>query len=98
LKPATPHPDAPPPKPVSLPPGYDPEVEQFPKLPARRRLLIALLAVATAVVVVMTMLHPPGGVQRKRPPPPPDVAVCAPGQTQHCVGGTATVIVAPASR
>lgn len=97
MKPAAPTPAAPPPKPVTLPPGYDPEVEQFPKLPARRRLLIALLAVVTAVVVVLTMLHPPGGVQRKRTPPP-DVAVCAPGQTQNCVGGTATVIVAPASR
>ncbi len=70
-------------------------IPAFPRMPWRRRLLTVALAMATAVVIVVTLLHPPGGVQRKRPPPPPDVARCAEGQSTNCVGGTATVIVAP---
>lgn len=71
------------------------EVERFPRQPWRRRLLIVLLAVATAVTIVLTLLYPPGGFKRKPPPPPADVARCAPGQTQGCVGGTAQIIMAP---
>lgn len=71
--------------------GFD----NFPRMAWRRRLLVVGLAVATAVTIVLTLLNPPGGVQRKRPPPPPDVARCAEGQNTNCVGGTATVIVAP---
>jgi hypothetical protein len=59
----------------------------------RRRMLVLLLAVATGVTIVLTLLSPPGGVQRVRKLPQP----CAPGQTEHCVGGKAEVIVPPAS-
>lgn len=69
----------------------------FPALSGRRRLLIALLAAVTAIGIVWLMLDPPGGVQRKRPPPPPDVARCAPGQTQDCVGSPTQVRIAPAA-
>lgn len=78
-----------------MPGGYT--VDAFPRLPGRRRLLIVALAVATGVAVVWTMLSPPGGVKRHPPPPPPDAARCAPGQTQGCVGGVATVITEPAA-
>lgn len=69
----------------------------FPALSGRRRLLIAVLAAVTALGIVWLMLDPPGGVQRKRPPPPPDVARCAPGQTQDCVGSPTQVRIAPAA-
>lgn len=69
----------------------------FPALSARRRVLIALLAAVTAIGIVWLMLDPPGGVQRKRPPPPPDVARCAPGQTQDCVGSPTRVRIDPAA-
>ncbi len=72
-------------------------VEDFPAAPWRRRLLLLLLAVATAVAIVLILLDPLGGIQRKAPAPPADVARCALGQTEGCVGGTAAVIVAPAS-
>ncbi|MCY7316289.1 MAG: hypothetical protein LH480_11885 [Rubrivivax sp.] len=69
--------------------------DQIPGLPWRRQVLTVLLAVATAVTVVLTLLDPPGGVKRTPRPPPPDAAVCAPGQTQGCVGGQAQIIVPP---
>lgn len=65
-------------------------------MPWRRRLLILALAVATAITVVLTLLNPPGGVQRKKALPA-DAARCEKGQTSGCVGGTATVITAPAA-
>lgn len=71
-------------------------VEEFPPNPWRRRLLVLVLAVGTAAAIVLTLLAPPGGSKHK-PPPPADVGRCAQGQTQDCVGGTATVIVAPAA-
>ena len=61
----------------------------------RKRALILLLAVSTALTIVYVLLIPPTPVPRVVPPPPPDVARCAPGQTQGCVGGTAGVIVVP---
>lgn len=65
--------------------------EEYRPLNKRRRLLIALLAVSTAVIGVLALLERPGGPQYKRALP----AACAPGQTEHCVGGKAEVIVAP---
>ena len=72
-------------------PVSDDSDDQFCAPTWRRRLLVLLLAVVTAVTIVLTLLYPPGGVQRKAPPPPADVARCAPGQTQDCVGGVASV-------
>ena len=59
----------------------------------RKRALILLLAVSTALTIVYVLLIPPTPVPRVAPKPPADVARCAPGQTQGCVGGTAGVIV-----
>ncbi len=83
-------------KPLPLKPEerYDAS-SQFPTTPWRRRLRNAVLAVVTAIGVVLLLLYPPGGIQRKAPPPPPDTARCADGQDTDCVGGRATVIVAP---
>jgi hypothetical protein len=70
------------------------EVEEFPRMPWRRRLWVTGLALATAAVVMGSVLAPPGGSKAKRLPPP-DAARCANGQDTGCVGGTATVIMAP---
>jgi hypothetical protein len=61
----------------------------------RKRALILLLAVCTALGIVYVLLIPPTPVPLAAPQLPADVARCAPGQTQGCVGGTAGVIVAP---
>ena len=70
------------------------EVEKFPAPPWRRRLLVLALALLTAWLVLSNVLGRPGGADFK-PPPRPDKAACKPGETVDCVGGTATVIVAP---
>ena len=77
------------------PPGDD-----YRPLTVRRRLLILLLAVATAIGVVLTLLDPPGGVVRKRPtaPPVPECSASAAAAGEAgCVGGKASVIMAPAA-
>lgn len=56
-----------------------------------------LLAIATTVIVAYLIFERPGGVQWKPLPPLPDRAPCTAGQTHDCVGGLASVIVAPAS-
>ena len=73
------------------------EVEKFPVPPWRRRLLVLLLAVVTAGVIVRVLLIPPTPVPKAALPPVADMARCGAGQTQDCVGGTASVILAPAS-
>ncbi|MBL8328031.1 MAG: hypothetical protein JNJ71_04200 [Rubrivivax sp.] len=80
-----------------MPAGSDSFYRPYGRLPWRRRLLIALLAIVTAVTVVLTLLSPPGGVQRPRAlgAPAADVAPCAPGQTQDCVGSKSTVQLIP---
>ena len=75
--------------------AIDRSVPDFPHPPWRRRLLRALLAVGMGWLVVDTLLDPPGNIQRN-PPPRVDAPACGPGQTRGCVGGTATVILAPA--
>jgi len=67
--------------------------DAFTAVPWRRRLLILLAAVVTASTVLLTMLYPPAGIKRK--PQPPDAPRCVAGQTQACVGGMASVILAP---
>lgn len=63
----------------------------------RRRLLVLLLAVATASTVILSLLLRPGAVKPPPPPSRPDVAACANGQTEACVGSTTRVLMAPAS-
>jgi hypothetical protein len=69
------------------------EVEPFPRPSWRRRLRVLLLAVATASTILLFILVRQASFLR---PPPPDAARCAAGQTSGCVGGMASVIVAPA--
>jgi hypothetical protein len=64
----------------------------------RRRLLIVLLALATAAVLLMQILGRRDAIH-SHPlllPLPADVSPCKDGKTTGCVGGMATVIVAPA--
>lgn len=92
-------------KPTADTPAVDPQVvrhidrsvPEFPRPPWRRRLLMVALAIAMGWAVVTTMVDPPGSIKRN-PPPRADAPACAPGQTRDCVGGTAAVIAAPASR
>jgi hypothetical protein len=70
------------------------EVEEFPRMPWRRRLWITALALAVAAAVMGSVLAPPGASKTKRLPPP-DAARCTDGRSTDCVGGTAAVIVAP---
>jgi hypothetical protein len=65
-------------------------------LPARRRLLIAALAVVTALGVIWLLLDTPGRAPRPKRAAPADVANCAPGQTDACVGSTTRVLPAAA--
>ncbi len=69
-------------------------VDPFPATPWRRRLLLVALAVGMGWMVVTTMVDPPGSLKRN-PPPRLDAPRCTPGQTEGCVGGTVSVIVAP---
>ena len=64
------------------------EVELYRPVSRRKRLLIALLAVATAAFVTYSMTRKSGTV-RNAALHPADVAVCAKGQTEGCVGGRA---------
>ena len=61
----------------------------------RRRLLIVLLALATAAALLLYMLGRRGQIVRGGPPVTADVAACKNGNTVNCVGGMATVIIAP---
>ncbi len=70
------------------------EVEKFPAPPWRRRLLVLALALFTAWLILSHVMGRPGAADFK-PPPRADKPVCQPGQTTDCVGGTASVIVAP---
>jgi hypothetical protein len=68
------------------------EFKPDPYRPSRKRqLLIGVLALATAAFVVYSMTRK-SGVVRNAVPPPPDVAACAPGQTEGCVGSMTAVI------
>lgn len=62
----------------------------------RRRLLIVVLAVATAAFVTYSMTRK-SGIVRNAVQHPADVAACAPGQTEGCVGSMTAVIVTPAA-
>ena len=63
-------------------------------LPLRRRLLVAALAVVTALGVVWLLLDTPGRPPRPKPAAPADIANCAAGQTEHCVGSATRVLPA----
>jgi hypothetical protein len=63
----------------------------------RRRLLIVLLAVATAATLLLYILGRRDAIH-SHPlllPLPADVSNCQGGKTTGCVGGMATVIMAP---
>lgn len=64
----------------------------------RRRLLIVVLALGTAITVLLSLIYRPGSVKPPPPPPNPDAARCSGGQSDNCVGGTADVIMLPASK
>jgi len=68
--------------------------DSYRPIKGRHMLLILLLGVTTAIAIVLALLDPPGGVKRVRRLPP-DAARCTEGQTTECVGGTASVILAP---
>ena len=70
------------------------KVDEFRPVSRRRRLLIALLAVAAAAFVAWSMTRR-WGVVRAAHPYGVDVAVCAKGQTEGCVGSMTAVIEAP---
>ncbi len=63
----------------------------------RRRLLIVLLAVAMAATLLLYILGRRGAILSGKRPVPADVSACKGGNTTGCVGGMATVIMAPAS-
>ena len=75
----------------------DLDTEEYPAPTWRKRLLVLLMAVATAGTIVWVLTIPPTPVPRALVPPPADVPRCSRGQTQGCVGGMASVIVAPAA-
>jgi hypothetical protein len=65
----------------------------------RRRLLIVLLALATAATLLLYILGRRDAIH-SHPlllPLPADVSACKDGKTMGCVGGLATVILAPAA-
>jgi hypothetical protein len=62
----------------------------------RRRLLIVVLALATAATLLLYILGRRGAILSGKRPVPADVSACKGGNTTGCVGGMATVIVAPA--
>jgi hypothetical protein len=62
----------------------------------RRRLLIVLLALATAATLLLYILGRRGAILSGKRPVPADVSACRGGNTSACVGGTVTVIMAPA--
>ena len=72
-----------------------PDVDDFPPPSWGRRLLTLLLALAVAGVVMFFVLRPPTPVPPHLVPPIRDAKPCIAGQTSECVGGMASVIVAP---
>jgi hypothetical protein len=72
------------------------QVERFRPGTWRRRLLIVGLAVATAVSLLGYMMGRRSDIIRAGLPEAADVATCKGGKTEGCVGGMATVIMAPA--
>lgn len=70
------------------------EVEEFPEPTWRRRLLVVACALTTVYVIMSNMLALPDGAGYKLPPTP-EKNLCSDGQTAGCVGGMATVILAP---
>lgn len=90
---------------LHAPPAADPSrlppLERFRPFTRRQKLLIVAVAVGTSATILVSMLTPHIAYLRAKlsmkPPEPPEVAACAPGQTEGCVGGTMGVImVAPA--
>lgn len=72
------------------------EPDPYRPVSRKRRLLIVVLAVATAAFITYSMTRK-SGIVRNAMQHPADVAACAPGQTEACVGSMTAVIVAPAA-
>ncbi len=70
------------------------EPDPFRPVSRARRGLIVVLAVATAAFVVYSMTRK-SGLVRNAVQHPADVAACAPGQTEGCVGSMTAVIALP---
>ena len=73
------------------------EIDTFSAPTWKRRLLVLVLAVGTALFIVHMLTIPPTPVPKEWVPPIRDKSRCEAGQTQNCVGGTAVMIMAPAS-
>lgn len=72
-----------------------PQVDKFRPTNRRQRLKIIALTVAVVVALWSLLLLRPGAHPRAIPGVTPEP--CKPGQTQHCVGGQANVILLPAA-
>lgn len=72
------------------------QVDSYPRISWRRRLLVVLLTLAAVTFVLFAMTSNPVPANFK-PFQQADKPVCEPGQNVDCVGGTATVILAPAA-
>ena len=71
------------------------QVERYRPVSTLRRVLIVLLAVVTAGSLLMYMLGRRGEIVRTGQTLQGEVAACKNGQSEGCVGGLATVIIAP---
>jgi len=87
-----------PPLPTVLQPLHNDEmfeVDKYPRLPWRLRLIVVALTLAAVSFVLFAMTSNPVPASFK-PLQQNDKPLCQPGQSTDCVGGTATVILAPA--
>lgn len=67
-----------------------PEVDDYPALPWRKRLMVIALTLLMVWVMVTQIAGHPGGGDYVAPPPPPP-APCGAGQSSDCVGGVTSV-------
>ncbi len=72
------------------------EVEDLPTTPWWRRVLLLAVTLVTVWLVMSAVTGSPVRTDWK-PPVPADKPACTAGQTQDCVGGTASVIVVPSA-
>lgn len=72
------------------------QVDNYPRNSWSRRLLVVVLTLAAVAFVMFAMTSNPVPANFK-PFQQADKPLCQPGQYSDCVGGTATVIIAPAA-
>lgn len=78
------------------PPQRQPQVDDYPAMPWRRRVLVIALTLLMVWILVTQIAGHPGGGDYVPPPPAPPPP-CGPGQSSDCLGGVTSVIVAPAA-